>query len=754
MSFEGVKIAVLAALFILCSMLPLLCASLLAVPQSQDWPQYRGPERTGVVAARDWSATGHTEPLWVKNVGRGYSCPSIVAGRLVTIGFDAAAQVDRIVCLDAKTGAQHWAFAFAASDAPQYHGGGTLTTPLIASGHVYCLNRAGKFHVLELASGKKLWSRDYLQELGLEKTFHGYSASPVLEGDRIYLQLGGLIAAVSRVDGKVLWQSKDYGDQSYSNLAMLDVVGKPALGAVVPGKFFAFARADGEVLQEYDWQLAGSAVHCAVPIQVDASRVFLSTAYNKGAAMLRLGAGKVPERIWSNRRMRNKVTACVLHEGHLYGFDESMLRCIDLDGNSKWRVRGLGLGALSLAGGRLLVISSEGELIVAEASPAGFEELSRRKVLDGGAYWTMPVLVDGLIYVRNSLGDLCCLDHRVDAGSEDVAARDVGVAVPTAAQLFAANAKAIPREALVRKGQALRLRGTWSVPLRGVTKEKMTLTLASSGGGDLRLDEGGLSYTCDGERAWAIEPQGARFLVNEELREVRRLFSMRDLFAPVAPDGATVLTRPVAYAETRCWKVTASVPGASGQPAATRVYYFDVDGGRLRGSAGSESSALLFGGSQQLLGATLPRSMTRYRLEDGQEHVMVFDQAEWVEVSSELFALPEAILRLLRSPAEIASANIALRKRFAKALGRYQATNKASPIGDDIIELEVRDGELWFANPGPAIRICTEAEVDGVLALDGPPFKFTIETNGAGLATALLVEMPDDVKIKLHRLPK
>ena len=106
------------------------------------------------------------------------------------------------------------------------------------------------------------------------------------------------------------------------------------------------------------------------------------------------------------------MTGCTLFEGHLYGFDESMLKCIDLEGNEAWRERGLGKGSVAVAGGRLIVVSSKGELIVATASPEGFEELSRKKVLDGGEYWTTPVLLNGLIYVRNSLGDLTCLDHR------------------------------------------------------------------------------------------------------------------------------------------------------------------------------------------------------------------------------------------------------------------------------------------------------------------------------------------------------
>jgi outer membrane protein assembly factor BamB len=128
--------------------------------------------------------------------------------------------------------------------------------------------------------------------------------------------------------------------------------------------------------------------------------------------MLRLGANP-PEVLWESKVMRNHMCTSVLIDGHLYGFDEDKaFKCIDLAGNEKWAERGLGKGAVTAAGDRLLVLSGKGELIILRATPEGFTELSRRKVLDGGQCWTDPVLVDGRIYCRSSRGELVCLDHR------------------------------------------------------------------------------------------------------------------------------------------------------------------------------------------------------------------------------------------------------------------------------------------------------------------------------------------------------
>ena len=120
--------------------------------------------------------------------------------------------------------------------------------------------------------------------------------------------------------------------------------------------------------------------------------------------------------LWESKVMRNHMTGCIAWDGFLYGIDETTLKCLDTDGNEIWSKRGLGMGTLMVANGRLVVMSSKGELIIADASPGGYSELSRTKVLKGGVYWTMPVLANGLIYCRNSIGDVVCRDHRT---SED-----------------------------------------------------------------------------------------------------------------------------------------------------------------------------------------------------------------------------------------------------------------------------------------------------------------------------------------------
>lgn len=147
------------------------------------------------------------------------------------------------------------------------------------------------------------------------------------------------------------------------------------------------------------------------PVVLD-RRVFISSGYDRGCALIDLSGAK-PAVVWENKVMRNQMSGSVLWEENLYGFDDKVLKCIDLAGEERWRERGLGQGALTLAGGRLIVLSEEGELIVAEASSAAFRELSRVKLFDSGLCWTVPVLSGGIIYARNHAGEIVALDHRV-----------------------------------------------------------------------------------------------------------------------------------------------------------------------------------------------------------------------------------------------------------------------------------------------------------------------------------------------------
>ena len=139
------------------------------------------------------------------------------------------------------------------------------------------------------------------------------------------------------------------------------------------------------------------------------SDLFISSGYGSGCALLQVTAASVTP-VWSNKNMRNHMNSCVLWQGHLYGFDDAALTCLDIiTGAVKWSSPAYGKGSLMLADATLIVYGERGRLGLVEATPSGFHELAAAQVLGGNSTWAPPVLCSGHIYCR-SLADLVCLD--------------------------------------------------------------------------------------------------------------------------------------------------------------------------------------------------------------------------------------------------------------------------------------------------------------------------------------------------------
>lgn len=398
----------------------LACSLLVAAPHGtphgagaasrDDWPQWGGPRRTGVSSESKWSSKGKAAPLWKQQIGIGYSSCAVVAKRLYTLGYDKDTEYDVVYCLDADTGAELWTHGYAAKIMDLYHGGGTLTTPTVDGERVYTSEREGGLLCLKASSGDVLWSHQVAKDSKLDVPQWGFAASPVVLGDQLVLNYGKVMA-FDKQKGTLLWSTKkSYGD-AYSTPVDFSFGGKPALAVFSGTGLVVLSPKDGSELSFTPWETRYN-INAMTPLVLD-QRVFISSGYDRGCALIDL-SGKEPKVTWESKVMRNQMAGSVPWQENLFGFDDKVLKCIDLAGQEKWRERGLGQGALSVADGRLIIMSEEGELVVAEASPAGFHELSRTKVFDGGTCWTVPVLADGRIYVRNHAGEIAALDHRAE----------------------------------------------------------------------------------------------------------------------------------------------------------------------------------------------------------------------------------------------------------------------------------------------------------------------------------------------------
>ncbi len=374
-----------------------------------DWPQWRGPYRDGVSAETglltQWPAEGPTV-LWRADSGAGISSVSVSAGRAYTLmqykGPDAQGK-EAVVCWDAARGQELWRYAYDCDYAFD-HGDGPRSTPTVQGGRVYAVGATGLFHCLQADTGALLWKHDLLQEFHAPNLRWGVSFSPLVDGDLVYTNPGGpngnSVVAFHAADGTVAWHS--LGDHAgYSSPIITEADGKRQLLVFTGGALVSLDPQTGREDWRFPWQ-TDFECNIATPIAVG-NYVFISSGYGKGCALLEVGPNDV-HRVYQNNRMCNHFASSVYYRGHLYGFNDARLTCMDFrTGTIRWKESGLKKGSLLLADGHLIVLGGSGKLALVKATPERYVEETSYQLPTSKECWTVPSLAQGRLYVRATL---------------------------------------------------------------------------------------------------------------------------------------------------------------------------------------------------------------------------------------------------------------------------------------------------------------------------------------------------------------
>jgi outer membrane protein assembly factor BamB len=380
-----------------------------APASADDWHRWRGPEANGISRETGWFQPWPKEgprQLWKVNVGQGFSTVSVAKGRVFTAG--ATNKDETISCFDEKSGKRLWALRHRTTFVPQFYEGGSSGTPIEDRDRIFFLGQMGELFCLEAASGKIIWSNNIALATKTKIPTWGLTGAPLVIGDLLVLNVGHAGTAVEKATGKIVWNSLGEGGYATAVPFQDDVLifGTKALACV--------AAKTGSARWRFPWETRYD-MNAADPVVVTRERVFISSDYNHGSALLDV-KGEQAASVWTNAEMKNPFASSVLLDGFVYGMDayagkpNGTLRCIDVNtGALKWSEPSIGNGALIAADGKLIVMSEKAELVIAEATPTRFKQLSRAQVL-GGKCWTMPVLSNGKIFCRNSRGDLVCVD--------------------------------------------------------------------------------------------------------------------------------------------------------------------------------------------------------------------------------------------------------------------------------------------------------------------------------------------------------
>lgn len=390
-------------------------SSTAAFAGEDDWPQWQGPDRTGlskeVGLLKKWPETGPPLVWSIRSLGDGYGSLAIKGDRIYVQGTQGNDSV--VFCLNREDGKTLWK-APLSRRLTQYRGNGPRGTPTVDGQRLYVLTESGNLACLQASGGAILWSRNILKDFAAGNPSWLISESPLIDGNHVIVTPGGRdasIVALDKLTGKTIWTSRGLSDPAgYASCLAADVRGvRTIIGFTARAGVGVRAR-DGKLMWRYS-PVANRTANIATPI-FHGNKVFYTSAYGTGSALLELkveGDEVKAEEVYFSKNMQNHHGGVVLVDGYLYGFSGNILTCMEFEtGKRIWRNRSVGKGTLTYADGHLYLLSEKNVVGLAEATPDGYLERGRFRIEDQGwPSWAHPVVSGGRFYIRNQ-GMLAC----------------------------------------------------------------------------------------------------------------------------------------------------------------------------------------------------------------------------------------------------------------------------------------------------------------------------------------------------------
>ncbi len=406
------------------ALIPLFTAQLSAA----DWPQWRGPLRTGFVPAGEpVPATLPTEPkvVWRVPIGEGFASPVVSGGRVFYLDNQDAQETAHAA--EAATGKELWRATIFSSHKDGF-GIGPRCTPVADGDRVYFQSAKGELQCLGAADGKVVWRKNYVDDFGAiyigEKgkaagaSRHGAAGAPIIDGGNLIAQVGSAtgasIVAFDKLTGAVVWKAEN--DQTaYAAPFIATVAGVRQFLSFTAEGLIALDPRDGKLLWRVPLKTALGR-HVTTPVVSD--DLVLVASHQTGLVATRVakaGAALTASEAWVNKGMGMNFSSPVVVGGHLYGLGPAKnVVCIELKGGTVvWEKTGLiqtsgdkAEAAFLVMGKNILMLTDSGELVLFAADPAGYRELGRTQAC--GNTWCNPAYAGGRLYLRDAR-ELICL---------------------------------------------------------------------------------------------------------------------------------------------------------------------------------------------------------------------------------------------------------------------------------------------------------------------------------------------------------
>lgn len=382
-----------------------------------DWPQFLGPQRSGVADAGETLAAAFppTGPrvIWTHPLGSGFAGPVVAQGKVIV--FHRVEDAALVQALDVKNGNVIWRFSYENKFRDSFgFDNGPRACPTVAQGKVILHGAEGMIHVLDLADGRLLWSYDTVKEAASPQGFFGRVCTPIVVGDKVILTAGGKTAkgaagiiALNLADGTPAWQGVE-DEASCAAPILLEAAGWPALICWMRNQLTVCDARDGTVKSQQPLRSKMDAsVNAATPIWCGEGLLFTTASYNVGASLWKWDPAGRLARVWK----KDDVLDChystpVHHNGHLYGFHGRQefgqnLRCVRVaDGKVMWESGRLAGGTLLRVQDTLLVLTEAGELWMVDAIPDKFHRRAQGQIMTAG-HRSHAAFANGIFFARD-----------------------------------------------------------------------------------------------------------------------------------------------------------------------------------------------------------------------------------------------------------------------------------------------------------------------------------------------------------------
>jgi outer membrane protein assembly factor BamB len=400
-------------------------------PESAGWPQWRGPHRDGVIRmsdlSTDWPKKG-PPLLWEKRIGLGYSSFAVKDGRFYSLFREEDKEV--VACWSVDNGKELWRHPYDCRANTDYPG--PRSTPTLDGDRLYSVGSDGTLLCLDAATGSPRWQKDLVRDFHASVPKWGVAFSPLIDGELLFASPGGpngnSLAAFNKRTGELVWKCLDE-PVGYSSPIAVTIAGTRQILFLMGRCLVAVRADDGKLCWRYPWTTSFD-VNAATPLAFktrpdvgfgtviagEEDYVFISSGYGRGCALLKVvatvGSRFEARTVFTGKQMSCHFASPVRRGEYLYGIDDSRLSCLNLrTGKVMWKLSGIQKGSLLRVNDYLLTLGEEGQLALLDAVPEKPTPKAEARPFDGGRCWTMPVIAEGKLFLRDER-QMKCFDLR------------------------------------------------------------------------------------------------------------------------------------------------------------------------------------------------------------------------------------------------------------------------------------------------------------------------------------------------------